>query len=80
MSCIHVNLAAFVKIDRRHPHGRNCPTSGPETVRLQRNPLIIRGKKSSGILRTAVGQFPENCAEVAQSVVPGRGLTGVRES
>jgi hypothetical protein len=44
MSCIHVNLAAFVKIDRRHPHGWNCPLSDRDTRQIRHNPLIISGK------------------------------------
>ena len=33
--------------DRRHPNGRNCPISAPETVRFHRNPLIISAEISS---------------------------------
>jgi hypothetical protein len=57
MSCLHVVLAAFVKIDWRHPHGWNCPLSDRKTRLIRRNPLIIRRKILGIFFRPRVDSF-----------------------
>jgi hypothetical protein len=57
MSCLHVVLAAFVKIDRRHPHGWNCPLSDCDTRQIRHNPLIISGKIFEIFFQTPVDSF-----------------------